>query len=36
MRFCEELGVGEAERLKIQDGRPVLAEVVKKKIRVTP
>ncbi len=35
VRFCEELGFGEVERLKIQDGRPVLAEVVKKKIRFT-
>ncbi len=35
VRFCEELGFGEVERLKIQDGRPVLAEVVTKKIRFT-
>ncbi len=35
VRFCEELGFGEVEKLKIQDGRPVLAEVVTKKIRFT-
>ena len=35
VRFCEELSFGEIERVKIQDGRPVLAEVVKKKIRFT-
>lgn len=33
LRFCEELGHGEIERLKIQDGLPVLAEVTKKKIK---
>jgi hypothetical protein len=35
VRFCEQLGFGEVEKLKIQDGRPVLAEVVTKKIRFT-
>jgi hypothetical protein len=33
MRFCEELKYGEIERLKIQDGLPILAEVVEKKIK---
>ena len=33
VRFCQELGHGEIERLKIQDGLPVLAEVTKKKIK---
>ena len=33
--FCEELQHGEIERLKIQDGLPVLAEVTKKKVKFT-
>lgn len=33
IRYCEELGHGEIERLKIQDGLPVLAEVATKKVR---
>jgi hypothetical protein len=33
IRFCRDLGHGEIERIKIQDGLPVSAEVVKKKIR---
>jgi len=33
LRFCRELGYGEIERLSIQDGLPVTAQVVKKKIR---
>lgn len=33
IRYCEELRYGEIERLKIQDGMPVLAEVVEKKIK---
>jgi hypothetical protein len=33
IRFCHDLGFGEIERLKIQDGLPVSAEVVRKKIR---
>jgi hypothetical protein len=35
IRYCLELGHGEIERLKIQDGLPVLAEVVKEKIKFT-
>jgi hypothetical protein len=35
-RFCEELQFGEIERLKIQDGLPVLAEVTKKKVKFAP
>ena len=31
--YCAELQHGEIETLKIQDGLPVLAEVVKKKIK---
>lgn len=33
VRFCAELRHGEIERLKIQDGLPVLAEVTKKKVK---
>ncbi len=33
VRYCAELQHGEIELLKIQDGLPVLAEVVKKKIK---
>ncbi len=33
VRFCQELGHGEIDCLKIQDGLPVLAEVTKKKIK---
>ena len=33
IRFCREIGHGEIERIKIQDGLPVSAEVVTKKIR---
>ena len=35
LRFCSELQHGEIERLKIQDGVPVLAEVVQKKVKFT-
>jgi hypothetical protein len=31
--YCRELGHGEIERLSIQDGLPVLAEVTRKKVR---
>jgi len=33
IRFCREVGHGEIERIRIQDGLPVSAEVVTKKIR---
>jgi hypothetical protein len=33
IRYCRELRHGEIERLSIQDGLPVLAEVTKKKVR---
>ena len=35
VRLCRELGHGEIERLVIQDGLPVLAEVTRKKVRLT-
>ena len=33
IRFCTDLRHGEIERLSIQDGLPVLAEVTKRKIK---
>ena len=33
IRYCTQLQHGEIELLKIQDGVPVLAEAVKKKIK---
>lgn len=33
IRYCRELRHGEIERLSIQDGLPVLAEVTKKKVK---
>jgi hypothetical protein len=33
IRFCNELRHGEIERLSIQDGMPVLAEITKKKVK---
>ena len=33
LRHCQEIGHGEIERLKIQDGLPVLAEMTKKKVK---
>ncbi len=33
VRFCLELGSGEIEKLEIQDGLPVLAEVGENKVK---
>ena len=33
IRFCSDLKHGEIERLSIQDGLPVLAEITKKKVK---
>jgi hypothetical protein len=33
VRYCQEMGYGEIERLKIQDGIPVLAEITREKIK---
>ncbi len=33
IRFCRDLKHGEIERINIQDGLPVSAEVIRKKIR---
>jgi hypothetical protein len=35
IRFCRELRHGDIERLSIQDGVPVLAEVTTKKVKFT-
>jgi len=35
IRFCQELGHGEIEKLKIQDGVPVIADVVRDKVKFT-
>ena len=32
IHYCEKIGFGEIQNLKIQDGLPQIAEVVKKKI----
>jgi len=36
MQYCAELGYGEIEKLKIQDGLPMIAEVAVKKIKFDP
>ena len=33
IRFCTDLRHGEIERLSIQDGLPVIAEITKKKVK---
>jgi hypothetical protein len=33
IRYCREMGHGEIERLSIQDGLPVLAEVTTRKVK---
>jgi hypothetical protein len=33
IRHCQELGFGEISQLKIQDGLPVMAEEISKKIK---
>jgi hypothetical protein len=33
IRYCAELGHGEIEKLKIQDGLPMAAEVTTKKVK---
>jgi hypothetical protein len=35
VRFCLELKHGEIDRLLIQDGLPVMAEMTKKKVKFT-
>ena len=36
MRYCAELQHGEIDKLKIQDGLPMLAEVTTKKVKFSP
>ena len=33
IKYCESMGYGEIEKLRIQDGLPLLAEEVKKKVK---
>ncbi len=33
IRYCERVGHGEIEKLKIQDGVPVIAEVTTQKVK---
>lgn len=35
IKYCERLKYGEIEKLKIQDGLPMLAEEVKEKVKFT-
>jgi hypothetical protein len=35
MQYCSELGHGEIEKLKIQDGVPVIADIVREKVKFT-
>ena len=35
INYCAALQHGEIERLKIQDGLPVLAEIIKEKVKFT-
>lgn len=36
IRYCQRLRHGEIERLKIQDGLPMIAELAVKKIKFAP
>jgi hypothetical protein len=36
MRYCADLGHGEIEKLKIQDGLPMAAEVTTRKVKFSP
>lgn len=33
IKYCESMKVGEIDKLKIEDGLPILAEEVKKKVK---
>lgn len=35
IRYCANLGHGEIEKLKIQDGVPIIADVVREKVKFT-
>jgi len=36
IHYCAELGHGEIEKLKIQDGLPMAAEVTTRKVKFSP
>ena len=36
IRYCAELGHGEIEKLKIQDGLPMSADVTTRKVKFSP
>lgn len=36
IRYCAEVRFGEIERLKIQDGLPMLAEITTRKVKFGP
>ena len=36
IRYCAEMGHGEIEKLKIQDGLPIIAEVTTRKVKFSP
>ena len=36
IRYCTELGHGEIEKLKIQNGLPMIAELAVKKVKFAP
>lgn len=36
IRYCRQLGHGELERLKIQDGLPMMAELATRKVKFSP
>ena len=35
VRYCQQLRHGEIERLKIQDGLPMIADIVRQKVKFT-
>jgi hypothetical protein len=35
MRYCAELGHGEIDKLKIQDGLPIMADMIREKVKFT-
>jgi len=36
IKYCADLGHGEIEKLKIQDGLPMVAEITTRKIKFSP
>jgi len=35
IKFCQQLGHGELEKLNIQDGVPMIADIVREKVKFT-